>query len=136
MTSIGYDEYPRYEDDECEAPNHNPYDENHAQQHFRSTLHFHVSTSSSDCDGPLYRDYVELPLATETSVEFFARVMLVNCARNTAQVTLEEDGEWVIRHHAPTEDGYHAEEWRSCVTQECRGQKSTQRDVFAEAAGY
>lgn len=111
------------------------YDNNHFQAAKRSHLHVHVDSSSRDCDGPLDRSYVILPEPDESAEAFFLRWMSSLCG-TTSEVTFEEDGSWEAHHHYPTEEGYHAEQHRSCVWLHCRNQEYRQRDYYAERMGY
>ena len=132
-------------DDTTECPNcgrdltrsDSPYDNNHFDPKFRATVHVHIETSSSDCDGPLYRSSTWTPEDDQSSAEFFAKWMLSLHAYNgTVEVHVTADGEWVGTHSQRTDEGYHAEEHRSCIYEDCRGQRASQRDIYAEQMGY
>lgn len=129
--------YDNDDNTETEAEHQSPYDTSHFEPEFRTTVHVHVETSSSDCDGPLYRSSTWTPNDDETSAEFFTRWMLSLCAYSgNVNVRLTDDGEWIAEHGHETDEGYHAEEHRSCAYEDCRDQRSSQRDVYAERMGY
>lgn len=129
------DVYDTMTDDETE--HESPYDTNHFDPKFRTTVHIHIESSASDCDGPLYRSSVWVPDADDSSAEFFVRWMLSLCAYNPdVEISLREDGEWRGSYSQRTDEGYHAEEHHSCIYEECRGQQASQRDVYAERMGY
>lgn len=112
-----------------------------------TNLHAHVSTSSSDCDGPMYRDYVMVFNDDETAesgkavndfsdIHFMQRVMMSVASPYAVQygmtVKVDESG---IEVHESTDEGYRAAEVRWC-TDECDESAASQRDVFAEQMGY
>lgn len=111
-----------------------------------NTLHAHVSTVAVDCDGPLYRDYVETfndderaesgQAVNDFSEIRFMQRMLGNQASPYAahqmRVTIDETG---IQVHEDTEEGYRAASVLWC-REDCDTDEHSQRDVFAEQMGY
>lgn len=112
------------------------------------TLHAHVSTSSADCDGPIYRDYVTVPNDEEiaeheaangindfSDIHFMNRVFTNHCgpyAVHQMRVTVDESG---FQWHEDTEEGYRGGEVLWCHD-DCDESQASQRDVFAEQMGY
>lgn len=109
-----------------------------------TTLHAHVSTSSSDCDGPMYREYVEVFNDDETAesgkayndfsdLHFKARILSNAVSFHaTCKVEVDEDG---FQYHEQTDEGYRAVHVSWCES-DCDESQSSQRDVFAEQMGY
>lgn len=113
------------------------------------SLHAHVSTAAADCDGPIYRDWVE-PMNDDeiaehveadgvndfSDIHFMNRVFTSRCgpyAVHQMRVTVDEGGfEW----NESTEEGYRSGEVRWCQDEDCDPNASSQRDVFAEQMGY
>lgn len=128
MSAYDYDDMP---------VDPSPYDTNHFDLKFRETVHVHIESSSSDCDGPLYRYRTRTPDDDQSSAEFFAAWMLSLHAYNgEVSVRITHDGEWVGTFGYKTDEGYHAEEHRSCIYDDCRNDGPSQRDVYAERMGY
>jgi hypothetical protein len=116
-----------------------------------TTLHAHVSTAATDCDGPMYRDFVvalnqeELTSHAEAeergyndfhALDFKKRVLGSHVSFSseigvTIQVT--RDGFTV---EEPTEEGHRSVEVRWCEDVDCDPDAYAQRDVFAERMGY
>lgn len=111
-----------------------------------NTLHAHVETASADCDGPLYRHWVEEFNSDEiaeskkdvndfSDIHFMNRVFTNNCgpyAVNMMTVKVDDEGfEW----QEQTEEGYRSGHVIWC-RDDCDLGERGQRDVFAEAAGY
>lgn len=121
------------------------------------TLHAHVETASSDCDGPFYTDYVMTPNDAEiaeseaangvndfSDIHFVERVAMAishvySCMwSGTLTVTAEDEGsfertfEWSER----TEEGHRSATARICTDEACDTDRRGQRDVYAEMMGY
>lgn len=109
------------------------------------TLHAHVSTASSDCDGPFYREYVESlndderaeagkPFNDFHDLHFKERVMgnIVSFHAIDGIMSVNPDG---FTWREPTEEGYRSADVRWC-TDDCDESAAWQRDVFAEQMGY
>lgn len=121
-------------------------------RHMTNTLHAHVSTASSDCDGPMYDEYViglnaEEIAETEKAyndfhdITFRERVIChaVNVTGGTGTLTVEsEPGGWASRveWHQQTEEGYRSVEAVFCEDESCDPNATSHRDVFAEMMGY
>jgi hypothetical protein len=113
-----------------------------------TNLHAHVSTSSSDCDGPMYRDYVATMNDAEQAedregdergynnfadLHFKARILSNHVSFHAVcEISTNEDGFHV---HENTDEGYRAAEVRWCED-ECDESLASQRDVYAEMMGY
>jgi hypothetical protein len=110
-----------------------------------ATLHAHVETVSADCDGPMYRSYIERFNADETEesgkvyndfsdLNFMNRVFTNHCgpyAVYQMTVKVDNDGfEW----NESTEEGHRSGHVEWC-RDECEDYNS-QRDVFAEQMNY
>jgi hypothetical protein len=114
-----------------------------------NTLHAHVSTASSDCDGPFYREYVDTFNVTEleeraaangvndfSDIHFMNRVFTNNCGpygvEHGMRITVTNDGfDW----YEDTDEGCRSGEVRWCH-EDCDPRAAWQRDVFAEQMGY
>lgn len=112
-------------------------------------LHAHVSTASADCDGPMYRDWVEAPNDEEiaeheaaqgvndfSDIHFMNRVFTGQCgpyAVRQMRITLDDSG---FEYREDTEEGYRSGEVRWCHDEDCDPNAYSQRDVFAEQMGY
>lgn len=110
-----------------------------------SNLHAHISTATSDCDGPMYRDYVVF-LNDEEKAEherqdgvndfhelnFKSRILgdMVSFHAESA-VKVSESGFTVSE---PTEEGHRYVEVSWCE-HECE-ESYSQRDIYAEMMGY
>lgn len=111
-----------------------------------TNLHAHVSTASADCDGPTYRDYVEVFNDAEraesqqevndfSDIHFMQRVMMNVCspyAVHQMRITVDETG---IEYSEQTEEGYRSGEVRWC-RDDCDTGEAHYRDVYAEQMGY
>jgi hypothetical protein len=115
------------------------------------TLHAHVSTHSQDCDGPMYRDYIEQPNDDERAefaageargynnfadLSFQARILSGHVSFHSeygVQVKMDKEG-FVATEM--TDEGFRNSEVRWCVDSGCDPNESWQRDVFAEQMGY
>lgn len=111
-------------------------------------IHAHVETAHADCDGPLYRDWVEVyndeEEAEETEangvndfseIHFMNRVFTNHCgpyAVHQLRVEADDNG---FTWHENTEEGYRSGEVRWCYD-DCDTGKAGQRDIFAEQMGY
>jgi len=112
-----------------------------------TTLHAHISTAGSDCDGPVYDGYIERLSVEEIDehvkangvndfhdLHFKARVldMMVSFhPQDEATVTITCDG---FTYSEDTDEGYRAAEVRWCED-DCSDDRF-HRDVFAEQMGY
>lgn len=116
--------------------------------YMNKNLHAHVSTASADCDGPMYRNYVEVFNDAEiaeteaaqgvndfSDIHFMQRVMM-NVASPYAvhQMTVKVD-EQGIEVSEQTEEGYRNASVVWC-RDECDTEFHSQRDVYAEAMNY
>lgn len=113
-----------------------------------TNIHAHVDTVSADCDGPMYRSYVETYSDVEldeqreangvndfSDIHFMERVLLSVASPYAAHqmtVKIDDDG---IDVHEDTEEGFREANVRWC-REDCNTAKRTQRDVFAEQMGY
>lgn len=117
-----------------------------------TNLHAHIDTASSDCDGPMYREYVVSLNDDEVAMhdaaeanggvndfhdyEFKARVLSSQVSWHPLEestVTLTQDGFTV---HEPTDEGYRSSHVRWCEEDSCDPEAYSQRDVYAEMMGY
>lgn len=112
-------------------------------------LHAHVSTSSRDCDGPMYREYVETLTDADrlaivaangindfTDLEFKARILSFHVSFHSefgVTVRMDADGFQVSE---PTDEGHRSSEVTWCENEGCDPNARWQRDVYAEAMGY
>lgn len=113
------------------------------------SLHAHVSTASSDCDGPFYRDYVTTLNADEIAeheraqgindfhdLHFKERVLGNHVSFHPFfNVKVEVDVHGFVMHEQ-TDEGYRSAEVRWCEDEDCDPNASSQRDVYAEMMGY
>ena len=113
-----------------------------------TNLHAHVDTASADCDGPMYRSWVEKLNDEEVAehvaaqgvndfhdLHFKARVLSNHVSFHSEAgvfVTVTADG-FVMNED--TEEGYRSASVRWCED-ECDETKTSYRDVFAEQMGY
>lgn len=108
------------------------------------THHTHVEIASNDCDGPHQRSYVDLPHpAVESTSEFDHWMGEVRYLPNPA---VYGEGEMTLTHHddgtysgtwsARTEEGREYKGITLCRDPHCAYARSSQRDYYAEAAGY
>lgn len=114
-----------------------------------TNLHAHVSTAASDCDGPLYRDYITELNDDERAMHeqangvndfhdltFKERVLGNHVSfhpENEVWVKVTEDG---FTTSERTDEGYQSAEVRWCEDESCDPNAASQRDVFAEQMGY
>ena len=114
-----------------------------------TTLHAHVSTASSDCDGPMYRDYVSALNDDERAMhekangvndfhelEFKARILSNHVSFHSeagVQARIFDGG---FETTEQTDEGYRSSEVRWCEDADCDPNAASQRDVFAEMMGY
>lgn len=106
-----------------------------------NSLHAHVDTAARDCDGPVYRDWVETMTDGERAsdfpdLDFKARILSNHVSFSPADkvtVTVREDG--FVMEEA-TEEGFRSAEVRWCEDEDCDPDKRGQRDVYAELMGY
>lgn len=113
-----------------------------------TTLHAHVSTASSDCDGPLYREYVTEMNDSERSddlgdVEFYNRVVANTVTAygsfRGGSLKVEVDDEYgnvSLEWSEPTEEGFRSTSVQFCEDESCDPNQASQRDVYAEMMGY
>lgn len=113
-----------------------------------NNLHAHVSIASADCDGPIYRDYVEVFNDAEVAereaaqgindfsdLHFMNRVLTNVCGPYAVhQMTVKMDGDG-FEFSEQTEEGYRSGEVRWCHD-ECDTDARGYRDVYAEQMGY
>jgi len=104
------------------------------------TLHAHVSTESADCDGPMQRTYVTTMNSDEVGagefgdLDFKSRVLSNHVSfHGNTHVDTTKDGFHAVEQ---TDEGYRAASVEWCEDGTCRLDAYTQRDVFAEMAGY
>lgn len=114
-----------------------------------TSLHAHMSTASRDCDGPMYRDYVEALNDDERAeherangvndfhdLNFKARILagaVFFSAEFGATVNITPEG---FTYNEPTDEGHRSVEVRWCEDESCDPNAYTQRDVYAEMMGY
>lgn len=114
-----------------------------------TTLHAHVSIASSDCDGPLYRDYItemnDDEIAEHESangvndfhdLHFKERVLGNHVSFHSehgAVVKVTTDG---FTLNEQTDEGYRSAEVRWCEDGDCDLSAYSQRDIYAEMMGY
>jgi hypothetical protein len=109
----------------------------------RFELHAHVDTYAADCDGPISRSYVETANDDERTSEFGdlefrervlgSRISWSPAEGATVTVQITADG---FETNEPTEEGYRAASVRWCEDSSCDTGARSQRDVYAERAGY
>lgn len=111
-------------------------------------LHAHIDTASTDCDGPLYRDYVEFLTDEEkaasvaangindfTDIRFRERILNSQVNVYCCEAgTLLVDGDG-FRWTEQTDEGYRSSTVRWCEDPTCTPSYA-QRDVYAEMMGY
>jgi hypothetical protein len=112
-----------------------------------NTLHAHVDTASADCDGPLYRSWVETFNDEEiaeshkevndfSDIHFMNRVFANQCgpyAVRQLRITVDDTG---FEYHEVTDEGYRNGTVRWCHHDTCDPGERTHRDVYAEQMGY
>lgn len=104
------------------------------------SLHCHFSTSATDCDGRIDRDYIMVSNEGQDEYDFrsFVLGMLIGLGDGTlTQVTGESAGlPWTrLEWSEPTEEGHHYGEALLCQD-DCDLEEHHYRDHQAEAAGY
>lgn len=100
-------------------------------------LHVHMSTTMTDCDGRMDRDYVMLPNDGEDDYDFKARVLMGMVSwsyENRVEFTGDYDLPVVEVNYAHDEGVYQGE--AAYCTDEHPDAPATQRDHYAEAMGY
>ena len=107
-----------------------------------TTLHAHVSTASSDCDGPMYRSYVSEMNDDERcndqygDLEFKQRILGNHVSFHSEfGVNVEVSAEGFVTHEL-TDEGYRSADVTWCEDEACDPNAATQRDIFAEQMGY
>lgn len=111
-------------------------------------LHAHVETASVDCDGPLYRDHVEIYNEDElreraeaqgindfSEIHFRERVLLSCISVYSCEQGRLTVGDHGFDWHETTEEGHRSATVRWCWD-DCDTDAAGQRDVYAEAMGY
>ena len=108
-----------------------------------TTLHAHVETAASDCDGPLYRHWVEQMTDEEKADQFGDLDFRARLLSNHVSFWPAEGAEVTVKVYRdgfdtsePTEEGYRQSCVRWCEDADCDTAERGQRDVFAERAGY
>lgn len=113
-----------------------------------TNLHAHVDTYAVDCDGPLYRSWVEKLNDEEIAehvaaqgvndfhdLHFKARVLSNHVSfHSEGWVTVKVTAQGFTMEE-PTDEGCRAAEARWCED-ECELDERSQRDVYAEMMGY
>lgn len=114
-----------------------------------TSLHAHVSTASADCDGPMYREWVESLNDDEVAMHekaqgvndfhdltFKERVLGNHVSFHSEfGVTVKVDAEGFTMSEQ-TDEGYRSAEVRWCEDEDCDPRAYSQRDVYAEMMGY
>ena len=112
-----------------------------------TNLHAHVSTASRDCDGPLYRDWVESLNDDERAMHekangvndfhdlYFKERILGNHVSFHAECEVHVFPAG-FRVSEPTDEGYRSAEVIWCEVESCDPHESSQRDIYAEMMGY
>lgn len=106
-------------------------------------LHAHVSTSMSDCDGRMNRNFVSVMNDDERASEFgeleFKSRMLSNLVSwsyaNKVEITPFEDGSERIEVSYMHDEGSFHGEALTC-TDDCDDDYRSQSDLYAEMMGY
>jgi hypothetical protein len=107
-----------------------------------TTIHAHVETSATDCDGPLYQSYIMQANEGEDEYGFKSRILmaLVSWSYDNRVVfdSGEDDGfDWdSITVDYDHDEGHFHGEARTCRNEDCDPDARTQRDVYAEMMGY
>ena len=114
-----------------------------------TTLHAHVSTASSDCDGPQYNEWVESLNVTELAqhvaangvndfhdLNFKERVLGNHVSFHSEFGVTVAVLDWGFTMHEQTDEGYRQAEVRWCEDEDCDPNAKSHRDVFAEQMGY
>lgn len=112
-----------------------------------SHLHAHVESYTTDCDGPIVREFVLSPNSAEQAgdfceIEFHHRVLtqVVNTYSlmdtGTLTVKRDDDGEVRLSWSEPTDEGHRQVEARIHDDETCMDDPETYRDIRAEQAGY
>lgn len=112
-------------------------------------LHAHLSTASVDCDGPMYHDWImslsEAEIAEHREadgvndfhdIHFKERVLAGLVSFHPLQSLRVEITEHGIECHETTDEGHRHAEARWCTDEDCDPDTRSQRDVYAEMAGY
>lgn len=107
-----------------------------------NTLHAHVSTAAADCDGPMYREFVqEMNDEERTNDEYgdlvFKERILGNHVSFHSEfgVAVKVSAEGFTMHEQ-TDEGYRSADVTWCEDEECDPNSYSQRDVYAEQMGY
>ena len=113
-----------------------------------NTQHAHVNTAASDCDGPMYREYVvrmntdEIAESQQEYNDFSDIVFRERVLGDMVSLTTMQEGQegtltWDMHGFSwsrPTDEGYEGGNVTWC-DDDCEDAYS-QRDVFAEMMGY
>lgn len=116
-----------------------------------ANLHAHISTASSDCDGPQYNEWVQTMNDDEraedavaskrgynnfSDLQFKERILCNHVSLHSEfGVTVKGDADGFFMNE-PTEEGYRSAEVRWCTDEDCDTDERSHRDVFAEQMGY
>lgn len=122
--------------------------------HVASFMHAHVARQSVDCDGPLDRYHVTRPTildiydrddddngnGVQDAYSFWvaqvAATLSAHADSGTLTVQASNDGERTVTWTETTDEGGRFEERELCFRATCAREQSSQRDYYAEAAGY
>jgi hypothetical protein len=100
------------------------------------TIHTHVESAASDCDGPIERHHIDERRLED--VFNLYDIPLTPAGTFSHDSTYDEDlGEtlYTLRISTPTEEGYTSTDYRECGDP-CDLDERGQRDHYAEAMGY
>ena len=113
------------------------------------TIHAHIETYSTDCDGALSSGYILTPNPAELADEAFGDIRFHNRVvtnivntysidnNATLRVTRVSGNEVQLMWNEPTEEGGRAAEALICTDERCDLEEQPwRRDHQAEAAGY
>lgn len=114
-----------------------------------TSLHAHIDTASTDCDGPMYREYVVTLNDDEIAqhvaadgvndfhdLEFKARVLSSQVSFHSefgVTVKVDEHG---FEMHEQTDEGHRSSSVRWCEDETCDEEAYSQRDIYAEMMNY
>lgn len=107
-----------------------------------NNLHAHVATASSDCDGPMYRDFVqEMNDEERTNDQYGDLAFKERILGNHVSFHSEFGVEVKVSAHGfvtseQTDEGYRSADVTWCEDEECDPNAASQRDIFAEQMGY
>lgn len=119
-----------------------------------TNLHAHVSTAARDCDGPIYREWVETLNDAERKMHedsfneagesindfhdyaFRERLLSAHVSFHPEFVVRVEIQEAGFTMSEETEEGFRSAEVEWCEDPKCDLLAKSQRDVYAEQMGY